>query len=195
VAANQVTERLSHRREVELARHVPGVPPEERVGDRSRVHEVRVALAEGGAPGVETAGRLAHVEDADVAREPRVERAVDRLRCQRGGRRQRRRLAEGVHPGVGARGADDARGRVEGVRGAQQRALDGRARGLHLPAAVLGAVVRQHQPEGGPWSYRGGERWRPARTGTSVSQTIATSTKSTTSTRTSKLTPVHSSTV
>jgi hypothetical protein len=111
-------------------------------------HQVAVVLAGGREAGMELGADLVDPGHRDGWRQQAVEATPHALDRDGAGGGERRDLAAGVDPGVGARGAghphrvlQDRRQRVLEV------ALDRRPVVLPLPAAQVGAVVLDQQPQ------------------------------------------------
>ena len=148
VLAAQQLEARAHRRSVQPPRQVPGVAPEERVGDCGPIDEVEIALPGGRTARVEAGGGRPRVDHPHGVGQERVERALQALGGEVPVGGEAGDLAEGVDPRVGTAGPGDRHGGSEDARARlHQQPLDGGAARLPLPAVEVGAVVRDGEPE------------------------------------------------
>ena len=148
VLAPHRVESARHRDRIQRPRHVPGVPTEERIGKRSTIENVRVALASCGSSRVESSGSLAYIQHADRGREQRVQSALEAswVDCRRG--REAGDLPERVHAGIGPARANYPGGRPDNpLARSRDQSLNRRQGRLPLPAVKLRAVVRERESE------------------------------------------------
>ena len=84
VLALEQDRRFANPRVIQLAAEVPGIPLRKRARQGSMDDSILVRFRARVEPGVERVSRLLQVEDANIRRQPRIERALEI------GRRQRR---------------------------------------------------------------------------------------------------------